>query len=493
MEKITKETKTEQWKKKETKIILCIKKEIGQIKMKEFKENIEKSGLEIRYNKEEIEIKGSVRNIEKYFDVKYRLMKIDNKEYKECEDTFKIPIIQEYIEGIVGKNDKQVAKTYNRKTKIGKINKQGKIDMVNGETSPSYYTPIQIGQLYKFPKTGTVKGKNIKLDGKGQVISIIELGGGYRQSDINTYFKYLGLEIPTVISVSVDGAKNSPSNANTADAEVALDIQIAGAIAPKATIVVYFAPNTEIGFYNGIKAAINNTKYNSKIISISWGAAEPTWSRSSLTAYNNLFNLARSKGINIYCASGDNGYTDGLGNKPHVDFPASSPHVISCGGTKVTGSTTITSETVWNNSSSSATGGGVSSIFPKPVYQKPFTIPVEPISRFVGRGVPDICAHADPTNGYLVYIDGDFYVVGGTSAVSPLWSGLTALLNQSFNTTLGFMNALLYNYCSHGKYCVNDILSGNNGFFSAHRSWDSCTGLGSPNGTKIYNTLHKLA
>jgi|SRR3989338_5097823 len=486
------ETRTEEWKNRQTKIVLCVKKEIGKIKIGEFIQSIKLNGLEIENKKEEIEIKGSVKNIEKYFDVKYKLVKINNEEYIECDDIFKIPIIQEYIEGIVGTNNKKVGKTYHRKTKIGKLNKEGKIDLVNAEASPSYYTPVQIGQLYKFPKIGTVKGKNIKLDGKGQVISIIELGGGYRQSDINTYFNYLGLPIPTVVSVSVDGAINSPSNANTADAEVALDIQIAAAIAPKATIVVYFAPNTDIGFYNGIKAAINNTKYNSKIISISWGAPEPTWARSSLKAYNNLFNLARSKGINIYCASGDNGFTDGIGNKPHVDFPGSSPHIISCGGTKITGATTITNETVWNNSSSSATGGGVSSFFPKPVYQKPFVIPVEPTTRFVGRGVPDICAHADPTNGYLVYIDGDFYVVGGTSAVSPLWSGLTALLNQSFNTTLGFMNALLYNYCSNGKYCVNDILIGNNGFFSAHRSWDSCTGLGSPNGTKIYNTFHKL-
>ena len=320
----------------------------------------------------------------------------------------------------------------------------------------SSFTPIQIGNLYNFPLS--------TYNGKGQTIAIIELGGGYKQSDLNTYFKdYLKLStIPNVISISVDGGKNNPSDI-ISSYEVVLDIEVAGAIAPGATIVVYFSPNSSKGFYDAIKMAITNKKYKTSVISISWGGPESTWSTSDLTSYNKLFANAISKNINVFCASGDNGSSDGEPGL-NVDFPASSPNVIGCGGTKLNATAKIiNSEITWSGS-----GGGYSSFFSKPNYQNN-------IVKNSKRGVPDISGNADPSTGYNIYINGQYHVIGGTSAVSPLYSGLTALLNESLKGNSGFLNNYIY---KKQKLICNDILKGSNGEYNANMGWDACTGNG---------------
>ncbi len=238
-----------------------------------------------------------------------------------------------------------------------------------------------------------------------------------------------------VSAVSVNGAHNKPAgDPNSADGEVVLDIEVAGAVAPQAKIAVYFAPNTDQGFLNAINAAIHDRSRKPSVISISWGGAEDQWTRQSLDVYNQAFHDAALLGITVFCAAGDNGSSDGVADgKPHVDFPASSPWVVGCGGTSLqaTGSPTPT-ETVWNNSTgSSATGGGVSTFFPLPDYQSTANVPISTVrAKFAGRGVPDISGCADPKTGYRVFVDGTESVIGGTSAVAPLWAGLTALLNE---------------------------------------------------------------
>lgn len=379
----------------------------------------------------------------------------------------------------------------------------------NRVTYLSKFTPLQLASLYAFPTTYN----STQLNGNGQTIAIIELGGGYVPSDMTTYFSSLGITAPIIIPIGIDGATNNPNDGSGANPEVYLDIQIAGAIANASTILVYFAPNSDRGFYDAISAAINagyygynygGSTYYPSSISISWGAAENVWTRSTLISYNNLFATATTtptvrpptgptKYINIFCASGDNNSGDGQrGN--HADFPSSSPNVIACGGTTLTATVSaISSETVWR-SGNYGTGGGFSAVFSRPSYQNSIT----GIKQQNYRGLPDIAADANPSTGYSIYIAGIYYTYGGTSAVSPLMAGLMSRLNQLrrlkniSNTNYGFLNTLLYNsaqYTTSGgknisKLCV-DITSGNNVGYSATIGWDPCSGWGRPIGSSV--------
>jgi len=344
------------------------------------------------------------------------------------------------------------------------------------------FTPPQLAQLYNFP-TG--------VDGTGQCIGIIELGGGFKPADIRTYFRELQLPVPNVVAVSVDGGRNAPSTPNGPDGEVMLDIEVAAAIAPKAKIAVYFAPNTNKGFLDAITMALHDTN-NPSVISISWGGPEVSWAGQDMTAFDQAFQTAAALGVTVCCAAGDNGSGDGANDgNPHVDFPASSPFALGCGGTKlVAAGGVITAETVWNeNPTSSATGGGVSGFFPLPTYQTNAGVPpLENAGEFKGRGVPDVAGDADPTTGYAVRVDGQEFVIGGTSAVAPLWAGLIALMNQKIGTRVGFLNPLIYGSVV-GTGSFRDITSGNNGAYSAKAGWDPCTGWGSPIGTKLLSAL----
>jgi kumamolisin len=338
--------------------------------------------------------------------------------------------------------------------------------------SPAPFNPPQVAELYDFPTSA---------NGAGQTIAILELGGGYQTSDIQTYFSGLGLTPPTVVAVSVDGGTNAPGDPSGADGEVALDIQVAGSIANGARIAVYFAPNTDQGFIDAITTAVHDTANKPSVLSISWGGPESTWAQASVTALDDACQSAGALGVTITVASGDNGSTDGESGN-NVDFPASSPHVLACGGTELIGSgTTIGSEVVWNDGSDGgATGGGFSTTFAAPTWQTG-------VKGFSGtmRGVPDVAGDASPESGYNILVDGQQEVVGGTSAVAPLWAALITLINQMKGTPVGFVNAALYGDASD----FHDITSGNNGSFSAGPGWDACTGLGSPNGQEIAGAL----
>jgi kumamolisin len=337
------------------------------------------------------------------------------------------------------------------------------------------YTPVQVGQLYGFPANATASN---------QTIALIELGGGFRQADITAYFKSLGRTAPKVVAVSVSGGKNSPGDANGADGEVMLDIEVAAAVAPGSRIVVYFAPNTDQGFVDAIASAVHDTTNNPSVISISWGAAETNWTAQAMNALDAACQSAAALGITITVASGDNGSSDGVNdNGKHVDFPASSPHVLACGGTRLAGSGgSITSETVWNDANGGATGGGVSNLFALPSWQKTAGVP-SPTGTSGGRGVPDVAGNADPETGYTIRVDGQTLVIGGTSAVAPLWAGLLALANQQNSKSAGFINSVIY--AAKAKPAFRDITQGNNGAFKADSGWDACTGLGSPVAPKL--------
>ena len=207
------------------------------------------------------------------------------------------------------------------------------------------------------------------------------------------------------------------------------------------------------------------------------------------------FQAAAAMGVTVTVAAGDNGSSDGVTDGlAHVDFPASAPHALACGGTRLElNNGQISSETVWNDSpGSDAGGGGISGVFPVPDYQQNANIPpsANP-THDVGRGVPDVCGDADPDTGYSVRVDGQTLTVGGTSAVAPLWAGLVALLNQSLGQPVGFLQPFLYSPA--GIAALHDITSGNNGAYSAQTGWDACTGLGSPDGAEILAGLQQAA
>ncbi len=351
-----------------------------------------------------------------------------------------------------------------------------------GDPKGTSYTPLQLGTAYKFPDN---------TDGTGQTVAIIELGGGFARSDLDAYFGGLGLTGPTVTAKGVDGAQNQPGkDPQGADGEVLLDIEVVGALAPKAAIDVYFAPNTDAGFLDAVSDAIHADP-TPAAISISWGQSEDAWTAQARTAMDSAFADAVQLGIVVTAASGDRGSTDGgTDGKDHCDFPASSPNVLACGGTRLVlgADGTIDAETVWNDDpTSSATGGGVSTAFPQPAWQSGIGVPS------TGRGVPDVAANADPQTGYQVLVDGTSEVIGGTSAVAPLWAALAARLAQATGAPLhGFAQAL-YAGASAGSSPpgFRDVTSGNNGSYTAAPGWDACTGLGSPDGTALLTRLQQ--
>jgi len=354
-------------------------------------------------------------------------------------------------------------------------------------------TALQVASFYQFP-AGT--------DGTGQSIAIIELGGGYEAADLTTYFGGLGLSVPSVTAVPVDGGANSPGQ--SADAEVDLDIQVAGAVAPGATQLVYFAPNTDQGFIDAISDAIHATPAP-VVVSISWGGPESSWATQSVTGMNEAISDAAALGTTVTVAAGDNGSSDDASSTSGVavDFPASSPYALACGGTELIGNVTtsaISSEVVWNETASNegAGGGGVSVLFTLPSWQQDAGVPTSAAggtgigsATNPGRGVPDVAGNADPVTGYRVVVDGQQEPIGGTSAVAPLWAGLIARLAQATGTRFGLLQPLIYANVTPGTPATgfNDIVEGNNGAYKAGPGWDACTGLGSPNGTALASLL----
>lgn len=336
------------------------------------------------------------------------------------------------------------------------------------------FLPPQVASLYQFPP-GT--------DGTGECIALIELGGGFKPKDLESYFAKIGVKAPTVTAVSVDKGQNKPTgNPSGPDGEVMLDIEVAGSIAPGAKIAVYFAPNTDRGFIDAITTAVHDQVNKPSIISISWGGPEDTWTAQARNQMDSAFESAAAMNVSVLVAAGDDGSSDGQSDGAvHVDFPASSPNATGCGGTRLTASnaTTIAAETVWNDGpSQGATGGGVSEYFAVPAYQQAVKVPTSASTGFAGRGVPDVAGNADPMTGYTVDVDGETLTFGGTSAVAPLYAALVARLNQAMGKPLGFLNPTLY-ASSIIASAYRDVTQGNNGAYSAGKGWDACTGWGS--------------
>jgi kumamolisin len=418
-------------------------------------------------------LSGTVGQFSNAFSVQMQQFAHSGGTYRGRIGAIQLPVeLDGIVEAVLGLDNRPQAKPHFRVRPTGNDQERHA-----GATASVSFTPTQVASLYGFP-SGT---------GEGQCVAIIELGGGYRPADLQAYFAGLDVASPKVSAVSVDHGNNTPTgNVNGPDGEVMLDIEVVGSIVPAANIAVYFGPNTDAGFLDAVTTAIHDTKNRPSVISISWGGAESAWTAQAMTTMDDAFQAAAAMGITVCVASGDSGSTDGVSDgNDHVDFPASSPYALSCGGTSLQASrTAITSEVVWNDGTNGgASGGGISSFFPIPGWQmgKKATQRGGTSITLTRRGVPDVAGDADPETGYNVRIDGTNIVIGGTSAVAPLWAGLIARINQTSGTPAGFLNPMLYSK----PQALRDIISGSNGDFEAAKGWDACTGLGTPNGAAL--------
>jgi kumamolisin len=384
------------------------------------------------------------------------------------------------------------------------------------------FSPQDVAELYRFPR---------HADGKGQCIGVIELGGGYHRSDLESFFSSLKMPVPKITDVSVNGVKNVPADraslaafmtalnggkkdstnikngAKAASSELrrlaelvqptvetTMDIELVAAFAPGAHIVVYFAPNTEQGIYHALTTALTDKKHRPSVLSLSWGEPEPNVSPKYAELINGVLKNLAIVGVTVCVSSGDFGAHNGTPGKPSVNFPASSPYALGCGGTtlKVSGSK-IDTEVVWNcvfDGMHGATGGGVSRMFPRPYWQQDFQVP-HSSSKNGGRGVPDVAGVADPHTGCRIVVGGVDGVSAGTSAVAPLWAALVARLNHAMGAHSGYLNSLLYKLAArnHEGGTFRAITHGENGAYHAGPGWNACTGLGSPLGDRLLEAL----
>lgn len=368
------------------------------------------------------------------------------------------------IQGVFGLDNTELAKPHFKK-----------LDNADPKARGSFM-PQEVADLYHFPK---------ESKGAGQSVAIIELGGGLDEKDNAKYYSDHNLPQPKNIQiVGVDGATNSPGN--DADGEVALDTQIIGAVSPEANQQLIFAPNSEQGFVDAITRATFAEKgeLQNSAISISWGAPESGWTDQAIQNMNLAFKKAALKGISTFAASGDNGAKDGT-QKYSADYPSSDPYVTGTGGTSLDRSG---KEVTWNDSFGGSTGGGISSKFLVPDFQKEITLPANANKDgTTGRGDPDVAGDASPNTGYVIRVNGSDEVTGGTSAVAPLYAALMMRVNGALGKPAGYLNPFLYKNGNSGIF--KDITSGNNNGYNAGPGWDAATGWGSIRGDKFLEAL----
>lgn len=268
--------------------------------------------------------------------------------------------------------------------------------------------------------------------------------------------------------------------------EATVDVELAGSFAPGADLVVYFAPNEERGKLEGLTAILTDRKERPSVISCSWGLSEADADEPYVRALEQLFELAALSGVSVCYSSGDNG-PDPQDGEPTVSYPASSPHVLGCGGTTLWPVSVGQPEHAWREKMGPtvlATGGGFSRIFHRPAWQRG----VDDARGGAWRGVPDVAGKADFYNAYEIFLAGRSWALGGgTSSAAPMWAALLARFNQALGRRVGWLTPLLYR--PDLARCQQDIVHGGNGLFQSALGWDAATGWGSPDGEALLAAL----
>lgn len=354
---------------------------------------------------------------------------------------------------------------------------------LGGEGDGSALWPSEIADIYGIPA---------EMNGAGQCVGVVALGGGYLPSDLDSALAGMNRPLPLVVDYPVDGVSNNFNGGDSADEELALDLQVLAGIGPRARIVVYFAANNTQSLANAVRQAVSDDVNRPQVLSISWGSAEKFWAESVRQALEDSFVDACKLHVTVVAAAGDflatSGLTDG---RAHVLFPASSPYALACGGTQITlasDGVTVQDESVWNGGSI-GTGGGISDIFDTPDYQSSAKLPSSFNDGRQRRGLPDVAAAAGQSPGYRIVLNGENLVKDGTSAAAPLWAALITLANQKRGQSVGFIHPFLY---ATPSLC-RGITQGNNRIngvgYDAGPGWNACAGHGVPNGMDTINGL----
>jgi kumamolisin len=349
------------------------------------------------------------------------------------------------------------------------------------------FTVPQVTRHYNFPD----------LDGRGQTIAFVEISpGGYLDSDLDTYFRGLGLQRPEIAIVPVGGTGNTLDLKSQGDVQVESDIEVAGSVAPRAKIVLYFSSTEK--YIEAVDMAIRANSNRIVVVhSAPFSESERNWNQPALQQLNQILQSAStdSRGVTVIASSGNNGVRNGVYHGPaDVEFPASSPWVLACGGTKLTASGQFLGpdDATWNDSAQGrGAGGGMSGLFPMPDWQLSAVV-TKSKDGTLGRGVPDVAANADPETGYRMYVDGQPAVIGGTQLAASLWAGLIALVNQGVGHGVGYINRELYTRIGPSG-ALRNVTKGAPEGCAASSGWNACTGLGSPDGEKLLKAFKALS
>lgn len=428
-----------------------------------------------------VEVRGPAVKLARLFDVELVRVRHGERSWLSHTGTVRVPAeLAGIVSGVLGFHHQPLAGRgafpHARETRT----------VAAGTPGPTFTAP-QIADLYGFPRD---------LDGHGQTIGVIALGGGYRRSDLHAYFQELGLPHPRFTDVSVHGARNAPlGRTKQFDGEVTGDIETVGGLVPAAHIVVYFAPNTERGFLGAMAHAVHDRRRRPSVVSVSWGRNEKHWTRNTLRLFDEVLAEAAALGVTVCCSSGDDGAFAEKGDRRRsVCFPASSAHVLACGGTSLVGTVVRRTgnrirERGWRDALG-ASGGGISALVRRPAWQ---VTPVTPrnAARRSGRCLPDVAANGDPASGYRVFVAGAWHVGAGTSASAPVWAGLVARINQMLGQPIGLFTPFLYRRWAalvrRGALRPVRTLEGSQAV--ERRGWNRHTGLGVPQGSKLAAAL----
>ena len=368
------------------------------------------------------------------------------------------------------------------------------LDKLRGHAGPNGDAglyPSEMARLYGIGTAGR---------GAGQCVAILAPVGGYDPDDVKAACRAMKVPVPDMVDISVGNGRNTVGADAIADREVALDVQVVAGTAPAARVAVYFTESDQAGLLAGVCEAVHGSRARPNVIVITWGQPEEAWNPDIRKALDAVLQDAMRLGITVVASSGDDLANDRVPDgMVHVDYPASSPYVLGCGGTSITldaGRTKIVGEVVWN-SGRHGTGGGISTFYGVPAFQSGVPLPDSPNDGKRGRGVPDVAAAAGETNGYRIVLGKSEIVSSGTSAVAPLWGALIGLINEQRGAALGFVNSRIY----QAPQMFNRVTSGNNfdSFFklgyeaAPDGSWNACTGLGTPNGAAIIAALTAVA
>lgn len=353
--------------------------------------------------------------------------------------------------------------------------------------------------------------------GRGQTVVVIDsFGSPTLADDLAVFDAFYGLPPAQLRVLAPLGTR--PFDATDPDMafwarETAEDVETVHAIAPEAGIVVLTSPVDQTQGTAGLAEFRQLAQYAldhhlGGVLSQSWGASEATLNtaagRAEVARWDAVFAAARDAGISCFASSGDHGATDWadaslthLASTPTTNFPADDPWVTGVGGTTLQRGASGYAEAAWSDS-----GGGFSALFGQPEYQR--LLPARAQSLLgARRGVPDISAIADRTNGLGIYTRGVWRVAAGTSASVPFWAALAAIADQMAGRPLGLLNPALYALATSPAHAGDfyDITSGNNSYsrwdvsvkgYDATPGWDPVTGLGTPNAAKLLPDLVAL-